>query len=192
MPDLPAQNAPVIFKVFSKPWSVPSSARCAAFLINNNWDDFGYQTLHSLIVFDLHGVKHDIGYVKMGRFPESQIEHIIKLPKIFEKLDVKIFSVGQDDTYYEGLNRLGAEMRENILNALNDLAANTSLWNQARDLEVTRVSLLRGVSEKSVQGQFRRMAQGGVRLSKYHFTFIPPNRLLQNRVIFARIVFGHG
>jgi predicted ATPase len=174
--DLP-ENIRFTFKVFKRPWNLPKSANYAAFLIENDWDDFGYKTLHALVVFDLDGVKHEVGYVKIGKFSETETEKTIKLSRTFESLEDTFFSLGQDDSYYENLNKLGAQIREKVLDGLHDLAANPSLWNRARELPITQTSLLRGMSEKSVEGQFHRMTQGGVRLSKYHFAFTMPKRV---------------
>lgn len=177
MPSSASNENAVTFKVLSKPWNVPASAANAAFLITDNWDDFGYKTTYSLVVFDAEGNKHEVGYVKVGSFQCDKATKRIALPKAFEQLDASFFSVGQDDSYYEKLNGLGHDTRRQILHALNDVAANPELWEKVRDLDITTVSLLRERSTKSVTGQFRRLAQGGIRLTSYHFTFDPPKRL---------------
>jgi predicted ATPase len=58
--------------------------------------------------------------------------------------------------------------------SLNDIAKNPSLYEKAINEEVTVVSFLRDLSKTTITGQFRRMANGGVRLTNYDFTFTTP------------------
>ena len=71
---------------------------------------------------------------------------------------------------------MGDEERDDVLKSLNDIAANSELWMRARDLDVTRISLLRGISRTEVEGQFRRLTQGGVKLTKFDFTYTGSKR----------------
>lgn len=181
MPEKTASTKPFSFKVVAKPWNVPADMVYAACLVENNWDDYGYSTLHNLFVFDLEGTKYEIGWVKIGQFPGPKVKNTTKLSRTFEELDEKYFSLGQDESYYENLIKLGAQIRDLVLKGLRDLAANPDIWIRARGLPVTQESLLRNVSEKSVEGQFRRMAQGGARLTSYHFTYKMPKRSASNQ-----------
>ncbi len=72
------------------------------------------------------------------------------------------------------LNGLGDDFRNEYLNALRDVAKDAELFNRALKEEVTGVSLLRFVSDKSVVGQYRRMTAGGARLTPYSFSYSPP------------------
>ena len=58
-----------------------------------------------------------------------------------------------------------------MLRGLRDMALDPDLFAQASEEKVTGVSLLRSVTPASIQAQFRRMALGGVRLSRYAFTY---------------------
>jgi hypothetical protein len=78
----------------------------------------------------------------------------------FTKLGDHLFSLGQDDSYYERLNNLGVDACRSILESLNDVAWNLELSGRALDETVTGVSLLRSVPKATVRNQFHRMAHG--------------------------------
>jgi predicted ATPase len=143
-------------------------------LVTDNWDDFGYKTLYHLLYVDGEGETHRIGGVKIAHFALPSADADAVLPQRFETLSSLWFSLGQDDTYYERLNQLGAEVRVTILQSLRDLALDLDTFQRAIEEEVTGVSLLRSVSVASVRNQFHRLAQGGARLSLYSFSYSPP------------------
>jgi hypothetical protein len=91
---------------------VPTSARNTAFLITDNWNDWHkYRTLFQLQYVDETGEKHSIGEVKIGTRGMVPQDESPDLPSSFEALDESFFSLGQDDRYYEALNKLGEEKR---------------------------------------------------------------------------------
>lgn len=156
---------------------VPSTGRSIGFLHTDNWDDwFTFSTLFALIVFDANGEEHRVGGVKIGQFGMKQDQRGPAIPNHFENLDDSFFSLGQDDSYYETLNELGEDLRNQILSGLRDVAANSELFEKAQAEPVTKISLLRSISPTSVIGQFRRLAHGGARLSRYKFTYEAPKR----------------
>jgi predicted ATPase len=150
----------------------------AAFLEVNGWNDYGYETMFKLTYRDRRGNLKSIGFVKIAQFGMNEPRKRgirIELPEEFEFLSGSdYFSLGQDDTYYEELNKLGEDTRETILSALNDIAANLQLFDVALEEDVTRTSLLRGITESTVRQQFHRMTQGGARLSPYRFSYEYP------------------
>ena len=148
------------------------------FLVADNWNDwFKYQTLYRLIIFDENSVESEIGDIKIGQFGWAEDQSRPLLNSEFEKIGDQFFSLGQDDSYYENLKLLGDEIRQQVLVSLNDLALNENLYQRALEEDVTRTSLLRSVSESSVTGQFRRIAQGGARLTAYSFEYTPKQRV---------------
>lgn len=165
----------ITFSVLPSNTWPPSAAQSKAFLVTDNWNDwFKFQTLYALIIFDDAGVRHDIGGVKIGQFQMQKGQLRPELPSKFDELDERFFSLGQDDSYYDDLNKLGDELRNHILAGLRDVAADSELFERALSEEVTKTSLLRTVTPTSVRGQFRRLAQGGVRLSRYQFFYKAP------------------
>jgi hypothetical protein len=126
------------------------------------------------MVYDARGNAHGIGDVKIGQFemPDKALRPAI--PDEFDALEAVFFSLGQDDGYYEKLKNLGDKILRRVLTGLRDIAADEELFNQAIKENVTTESLLRYVTRVAVQGQFRRLAKGGARLSKYHFQYTTP------------------
>nr|WP_278502650.1 hypothetical protein [Brucella intermedia] len=143
--------------------------------MTDNWDDwFKYNTLYQLVVFDGEKSRHDIGGVKIGQFKMQKEQRRPALPAEFDELGEEFFSLGQDDSYYEDLNKFGDEARDFILRGLRDMAFDIDRFQRAREESVTGVSLLRSVTPATVQGQFSRISRGGARLSKYHFSYTAP------------------
>jgi predicted ATPase len=166
------------FCVLTSGGRLPASASACAFLITDAWDDwYQYNTMYTLVAYDNDGVRHIIGSVKIGQFGMEEGQKRPSLPETFNTLDDRFFSLGQDDSYYESLNALGPESRDRILQGLRDVALDAHLFLLALKERVTGPSLLRAVTQASVQGQFRRLAQGGVRLSSYNFSYTAPKPL---------------
>lgn len=145
------------------------------YLVDNDWDDwFTYATTYHLYYIDNGARRHDIGSVKIGEFKMKEGQRRAKVPTSFNTLAAKFFSLGQTADYYESLNKLGDALRDRILTGMNDVAKHEPTFHAALKERVTRVSLLRFVTPMSVRGQFRRMANGGVKLSNYQFEYRSP------------------
>lgn len=152
----------------------PTSLPCA-YLVIDNWNDwFRFRTMYSLVVFDANGVEHSIGNVKIGQFGMTESQVRPNIEQTFDEIGDSLFSVGQDDSYYTQLNDLGHRLREHVLVSLNDLAVNPELFARALQEEVTTESLLRSVTQSTVSGQFRRLAKGGERLTRYSVRYQLP------------------
>ena len=160
------------FRVLPVGSRAPMEGASRAYLVEDNWDDwFKYTTLYNLVLFDEDGERHIVGGVKIGQFGMRDRQKRANIPQNFDALDEEFFSLGQDDSYYDVLNRLGATVRERVLSGLRDMALNNDLFSRALDEDVTGTSLLRSVSRSTVTGQFNRMATGGVRLTDYEFSY---------------------
>lgn len=160
------------FSVLPNGVQPPADAKSAAFLLTDNWDDwFKYNTMYTLFIFDDDGDRHLVGSVKIGQFEMKEGQRRADLPRRFDALDDRFFSIGQDDSYYDDLNKLGEEIRTRVLVGLRDMAHDPDLFSRAREEKVTGVSLLRSVTPTSIEGQFRRIVTGGARLSSYAFTY---------------------
>lgn len=163
------------FNVLGHGAGVPSKARSKAYLLTDNWDDwFKYSTMYTLVVVDKDGKENLVGSVKIGQFGMKDGQRRPAIPKAFDELDDRFFSLGQDDSYYGNLDELGGDTRDRILRGLRDMALDPDLFERALGEDVTGTSLLRSVSRASVLGQFGRMARGGARLSRYQFTYTAP------------------
>lgn len=167
----------MFFTVLSHYADIPSNANNKAYLLIDGWDDcFKFATMYVLFYCDGDGQKHRIGEVKIGQFGLTPEQRKPPIPETFDTLEDDFFSLGQDDTYYEKAYGLGIQVRDSLLDGLRDVAFNEDeLFNRALKEEVMGVSLLRSVSRSSVRGQFRRMANGGARLTRYSFSYEPPH-----------------
>ena len=163
------------FKVLPHGSRIPVVAPPHALLIVDEWNDwFTYETLYVLIVFDAQGQQHRAGGVKIGQMGMADGQRRPNLPESFDRLGGEFFSLGQDESYYETLNELGPELRDQILRGLSDLALDQDQFALALNEKVTGVSLLRSVTRATVQGQFARLARGGARLSRFEFSYTAP------------------
>lgn len=160
------------FKIVKDGIRLPTQSTTRAYLLPDNWDDwFRYSTLYSLVLFGEDGQRHVIGGVKIGQFGMAEDQRRPHIPDDFDALDERFFSLGQDDSYYDDLNRLGSAVRDRVLWGLRDIALDSDLFERAVAEDVTGTSLLRSVTRSTVTGQFRRMALGGARLTDYEFSY---------------------
>ena len=162
------------FKLVEKPWDLPSEAKATGFLLRDNWDDFGHRTSFSLTLFDLEGRKIEVGGVKIADIQVAS--GYTKLPQTFKKLPSECVSLGMQASYYENLRQLPKAGWTHILTSLNDLAHDEELWEESLSHEVVTASLLRSTPLSLVEGQFRRIAQGGKFRTAYDFAYHLPKR----------------
>jgi len=176
------------FHIIGPSVRVPSDTQgWSAYLSSDLWDDWGkYCTQFYLTIVDRDGEKHGIGQLKIGQRGLKPHPVSVELPSghrkpnvpsSFEQLDEDFFSVGQDEEYYANLSSLEDTVREQVLTSLRDVAWDKERWEWAKDEDVMGQSLLRHVTRSTVNGQFRRMAHGDARVTRYDFTYSPPKRL---------------
>ncbi|MFG1833601.1 AAA family ATPase [Micromonospora chersina] len=149
----------------------------------DNWNDwYDYRTMFHLWYVDNSGQRHAIGNVKIGQqglLPDDQSIVEPDVPSHFQSLRDDLFSLGQDDTYYEALNRFGPYVRVAVLSGLRDIAFDEAVFELAIREYVTSRSLLRDIPVRAVVNQFRRIARGGARLTPYQFTYITGEHRLE-------------
>jgi len=139
-------------------------------LIIDNWNDwYTYKTMYTVIYYDNNGDWNRIGSVKIGEADLSSGRPDI--PLRFYSLDKHFFSLGQSDEYYIELDRLGGDVRDEILSALNDIAYDNQIYWLNQNYDVTQNSLMRNIAQTTVLGQFHRLATGKARLSEYNFNY---------------------
>ena len=164
----------MIFILLPRSQTVPSVGKDIAYLQIDNWNDYSFETLFSLVVFDENGTKHKIGNVKIGFRGQTtqQSTHSSLAPK-FESLPEGYFSLGEDVEYYKAIvDELSLQTKESLLNGLNDIVLNTNIINEIKDEEVFGTSLLRYTSLSVVKGQLVRILNGDAELTPYNFGFI--------------------
>lgn len=154
-------------------WSLVNSKKkhkIVVYLKKDSWNDwFEYHTLFYAYIH-INEKEIAIGSLKIGHKTEKNT----KLPDLFYNLEDDYFSLGQDLSYYEKLNDLGEIVREEILSSINDICLKADLYEEIKDLDITRTSLLRDVSKVSVEGQFRRLVQGDATLTSFKFEYNYP------------------
>ena len=161
----------IVLDRFGKP---PYNAKDLICLTWDNWNDYSFYTLFGMSYVDNLSNTHDIGAIKIGFFGQKERDRVLSIGNKLDKLDDNYFSLGQSDLYYSNLNLLGEEVRDEILETLNDIVKNEDLYDRVLKEQVTRVSLFRSISPSTVKSQYRRIAKGGVQLTAYNFQFIAP------------------
>jgi hypothetical protein len=95
--------------------------------------------MYSLFVFDEHGEEFRAGSVKIGQVGMETGQRRPNIPEEFDELGDEFFSLGQDDSYYEELNKLGPEGRDRVLRALRDIALDEDRFVRSLSEKVTGV-----------------------------------------------------
>ncbi|WP_405634776.1 ATP-binding protein [Streptomyces sp. NBC_00056] len=151
------------------------ASRAGAILLPNDWDDFGFRTSYDLFFKETDDSRLQlIGRVKIGCAGQERGGHPLSEGELTDLDPTVFFSVGQDDTYYDNIRALGPAKRQALLTALCDIAFDIRIASNAWHHDVTQTSLLRSVDKQTLQGQYRRIAGGGDRLTKYSFGYVTP------------------
>src|SRR5262245_34782005 len=112
------------------------------------------------MVYDQDGNRFEPGSLKIGEFGLKERGALEEpapgfraptLDKEFDALDERYFSLGQNENYYETLNRLPDDLRLNILKGVRDCALDIKLFNWALSEPVMQKSLLRGIGPENVR-----------------------------------------
>lgn len=116
-----------------------------AFLIRDNWDDYGFKTSFALVYFDHAGERHELGQIKIMQM--GMTAGYTPMPESFELLDASYGSLGQDQIYYETLLELDEPVRVAILSGLRDVVWDETIRALLAEEEAYQVSLTRSVGE---------------------------------------------
>lgn len=148
-------------------------------LVPDSWNDFGFTITYDLWIWDPEEMLTEIGAVKiaLGQLREQQRPLVGN--RVYENLPDGSYSLGQGEEYYAALKNLetifGYGIRVEILTAMNDVAYDLPLLEEVRKYEVTKISLLRSYSVRTVRTQFNRIANGGEILARYSFKYVYPD-----------------
>lgn len=121
------------------------TGQSAAFLIRDNWDDYGFKTTFSLIYFDKDGERIDIGEVKIMQ--SGMTGGYTPMEGAFDVLPSDYGSLGQSQDYYETLLQLDEDIRIEILDGLRDMIWNQDTRDEIGNEDAYSVSLTRSVGE---------------------------------------------
>lgn len=164
----------MFFTILNRYGDYPRNSKSQVFLTWDDWNDYSFLTLFGIFYIDEKSQKHDLGGVKIGYFGQIESERRLAIGNTFDEIDPEFFSIGVDVDYYEKLNEFGDLIRDRVLIGLRDIAKDSELYERAILETVTKVSFLRSISESTITGQFRRLANGASKLTSYHFKFISP------------------
>lgn len=143
-----------------------------AYLVRDNWDDYGFKTTFALVYFDEDGERHDIGELKIMQ-AEMPVGYTT-IPESFELLDHSYGSLGQDQGYYETLLELDEPVRVAILNALRDVVWDETIKAQLVEQRAYEDSLTRSVGEVRFEKLVSTLHQAP-QLTAFNFAYRFPN-----------------
>ncbi|MFD3729661.1 AAA family ATPase [Streptomyces sp. NPDC058671] len=166
----------IVLDAEERPWNQNRQRACLLEPVPLSDDD--YLTSYRMWFADGSGSVEELGAVKVGYSDLVRDERPLET-RVFQQLtglDRRLywFSLGQDAAYYENISKLGPSLRVEVLDGLCDIAFSSEAAEDARYWDVTQTSLLRSVEPQTVEGQFRRIARGGTRLTAYHFEYVTP------------------
>ena len=164
------------FNVIPRSQSFPQTGRDEVYLKIDHWNDYSFVTMFDVLIFDENGSRFDLGTVKIGFVGQTGATSTYSiLGTSFESLPDTCFSMGQDVSYYRILGEnLSSDFRGAFLYGLRDVVLDETNHRNASGQNVFRVSLLRFVSISTINGQFRRVLEGGAPLSDFNFGFLRP------------------
>ena len=173
------------YKIERNEW-LPTEGKLSVYLKVDDWNDYNYQTLYEILLFDEYGVKHDLGYIKIANFGQTTEERI-ELPRNFTQLEEKYFSLGQGVEYYIKIQDFSFRLKEKLLIGLRDIVYNEELQKKVLNEEVTNTSLLRDTGLATIKGQYKRILRGDAILTAYNFRYETQQ---SNREAGYRLSFG--
>jgi predicted ATPase len=131
-------------------------------LTTDDWNDwFGAETLfHAKYYKNSHALPVNLGDVKIMTEQTDITRDVI--PKSFTKLDSSYCSLGQDLTYYEKINKIKNTHKQGILRGLRDVATNTNIANNFKELGTFKNSLLRFSEAEKAYKEARKFFGGAI------------------------------
>lgn len=161
------------FTIVDRGKAFPEKGVNEAFLRVDYWNDYSFVTMFEALLYDEGGEAISLGSVKIGFSGQTTaISTYTTINSPFTELGGQYFSAGQDVKYYDVLrNRVSEAQRSAFLRGLRDVVFDNSRLETVQYEDVFRTSLLRYVSLTSIDGQFRRVLDGGVPLSDFDFSF---------------------
>lgn len=142
------------------------------FLVDDNWDDFGYKTVFQLIYLDRLGLRKELGLLKILQRGMGLGRVVVK--DNFRKLDKTYASLGSDQKFYENAVALGSEIAREVFESLRDAAWDPEIRNQFKEETAFTTSLVRGLRSSDIR-KFGDIAHGRATLTAYRFEYTFPN-----------------
>lgn len=155
--------------------NIGNRPKLIALLHRDNWDDFSFKTTFSLSVYDENGKHVECGSLKIGFRNQTKGKTAEALQLPLHELPEDFFSLGQDVEYYQKIrNALSEKFAACLLKALRDVVDDQTLLSSVMSEEVFKTSLTRSVRISVIEGQFKRILNGGVPLTDFKFSYLDP------------------
>jgi predicted ATPase len=138
-------------------------------LTGNSWDDFGFKTSFTAVLFDETGKRWDLGHVRI--MTKEMKGGQVDVPEQFDQLDESYCSLGSDRKYYVSLSEISPSTRTSYLKAMRDCAADHSIWRRFQSDHAMQASLLRETSPRDVLTNYPQILTGDSNLKAYAFAF---------------------
>jgi predicted ATPase len=116
------------------------------YLVQDNWNDFGFQTQYHLYLVDGDDEAVRIGTVKILKKGQKGQDYLQLAIGTFPELGAEFCSVGQSLDYYERLAELGVDRRDFVLKGLRDIVQAPDLVAEFENEEGWKTSLFRDFS----------------------------------------------
>lgn len=130
--------------------------------------------------YDDIGRPQQLGLLRIGMRGMTSGAVADFLPQEFSSLPKQFFSLGQDEYYYENINRLKTEIRTKLLEALQDIAYMPQILKDNQNEATLKHAMIRDIAASEtaafskIRGQLHRMACGSARLTEYSFSYTAP------------------
>jgi energy-coupling factor transporter ATP-binding protein EcfA2 len=144
------------FSVVPPSRRAPNDPKLNSFvLVQDNWNDFSFQTQYQLYVKSKSSAHELIGSVKILKKGQTSSE-AWQIKQDFTKLGSEFASLGQSLDYYQRIGELPAESRNQILSALRDVVYKPELESEFVTEPGWKISVLRDFENDP---HFRTLAQ---------------------------------
>lgn len=137
-------------------------------LCADSWNDwYTYYTQ-----YHMHYLGTEIGTLKIAKDDNTKSTD---LQGCFQKLEDCYFSLGQSEQYYVNMKKkFGQDNSSKILTALRDISFDLTLYEEYKELDITKQSLMRYISAVDISGRFNNLAHGKCKLTPYNIQFTYP------------------
>lgn len=160
-------------------------------LVTDNWNDYGYTTTYKVyyvsgrVNLAYPGSYELLGAVKVGKRNLSYGSFPIEKPQFYE-LGEEFFSLGQSSEYYESIRELYEGDRLTLLECLNDVVHDPSIYARNKNEEVMSVSLQRQINLLEFKS-FSTLLATGFNKHSYDLIIEPDDLALEFSVSSSKI-----
>jgi hypothetical protein len=154
-------------------WQMRRSAtgRDECVLVDDGWNDFGYNTLFRLIYFDKTAARNELGSLRIMK--RGMDYGRVDVKERFRRLGKSYASLGTDQKFYENVVALGQEKVQELLECLRDASWNQDIYADFKDDPAFNASLMRGLGRSDLR-RFAEIAHGHATPTPYRFEYIFP------------------